>query len=98
MSRQGLVILTVTMLGLGYDLLSAVFSVVVMLPALWSYFGLMGPESWVFHIVLLPWFAALSAALRFRLLDRLLGLDDAEPDHQLSVRGAGAAPPPVHRR
>ena len=53
------------------------FSIVLMVPALWSYFGLTGPESFLFLIVLLsllPWSAALTVALRYRLFDRLLGL------------------------
>jgi hypothetical protein len=45
-----------------------------------SDFGLTAGNSFVVAVVLaalVPWFAALSAAYRFRLLDRVLGLDDA---------------------
>ncbi|MDR7275763.1 HAD-IC family P-type ATPase [Catenuloplanes atrovinosus] len=53
------------------------FSAVLLVPALWSYFGLTGPAGPVFEVVLLalvPWFAALSLAYRYRVLERLLGL------------------------
>ena len=59
--------------------LVAVFVVVLFVPALSDYFGLTGPAPPVFEAVLPAlaiWFAALTAAYRFRLLDRLLGLDD----------------------
>jgi cation-transporting ATPase E len=52
---------------------------VLFTPALSDYFGLTGPAPPVFDAVLPAlalWFAALTAAYRFRLLDRLLGLDD----------------------
>jgi cation-transporting ATPase E len=59
--------------------LIAVFVAVLFVPALSAYFGLTGPAAPVF-IAVLPalvlWFAALTAAFRFRLLDRVLGLDD----------------------
>jgi cation-transporting ATPase E len=54
------------------------FGAVLFVPALWSYFGLTGPAAPVFATVvpaLVLWFAALTAAFRFRLLDRILGLD-----------------------
>ena len=54
------------------------FAAVLFTPALSDYFGLTGPAPPVFTTVLpalVLWFAALSAAFRFRLLDRLLGLD-----------------------
>jgi cation-transporting ATPase E len=59
--------------------LVAVFGAVLFIPALSDYFGLTGPARPVFTTVipvLVVWFAALTAAYRFRLLDRLLGLDD----------------------
>ncbi|HWH00243.1 MAG TPA: HAD-IC family P-type ATPase [Pilimelia sp.] len=70
--------------------LFVVFSAVLLVPALWSYFGLMGPKSRVFVIVLLillPWFASLSAALRLRAFDRLLGLDGPETSNLTEVIG-----------
>ncbi|MFI5845158.1 HAD-IC family P-type ATPase [Catenuloplanes sp. NPDC051500] len=54
------------------------FGAVLLVPALWSYFGLTGPAGPVFLVVLLSlvlWFAALTVAYRFHVLDRLLGLD-----------------------
>ncbi len=48
-------------------------------PALYTYFGLTAGNSFVLAVVLaalVPWFAALTAAYRFRLLDRVLGLDE----------------------
>jgi cation-transporting P-type ATPase E len=59
--------------------LVVVFAAVLFVPALSDYFGLTGPAAPVFTAVLpalVLWFAALSAAYRWRLLDRLLGLDD----------------------
>ena len=59
--------------------LVAVFAAVLFVPALSTYFGLTGLVPPVFTIVLpalVLWFAALSAAYRFRLLDRVLGLDE----------------------
>ncbi|MFI5938005.1 HAD-IC family P-type ATPase [Actinoplanes sp. NPDC051494] len=53
------------------------FAAVLFVPALSTYFGLTGPGPAVFNAVLPAlalWFAALSAAFRFRLLDRVLGL------------------------
>ena len=61
--------------------LVAVFAAVLFVPALYSYFGLTAGNSFVLRIVLtalVPWFAALSAAYRFRLLDRVLGSRDAD--------------------
>ncbi len=58
--------------------LVAVFGAVLFVPVLYTYFGLTAGNSFVLVVVLvalLPWFAALSAAYRFRLLDRLLGLE-----------------------
>jgi cation-transporting ATPase E len=55
-----------------------VFAAVLFTPALSDYFGLTGPARPVFTTVLpalVLWFVALSAAYRFRLLDRVLGLD-----------------------
>ncbi|BCY10723.1 cation transporter E1-E2 family ATPase [Actinoplanes sp. L3-i22] len=54
-----------------------VFSAVVLVPALSSYFGLITHVRVVYlvvHLALLPWFATLSAAFRHRWLDRVLGL------------------------
>ena len=59
--------------------LAAVFVAVLFTPALSDYFGLTGPAPPVFDAVLPAlgiWFVLLTAAYRFRLLDRLLGLDD----------------------
>jgi cation-transporting ATPase E len=59
--------------------LVALFVAVLFTPVLSDYFGLTGPAPPVFDAVLpalVLWFAALTAAYRFRLLDRLLGLDD----------------------
>jgi cation-transporting ATPase E len=59
--------------------LLAVFAGVLFVPTLSDYFGLTGPAPAVFNTVLpalVLWFAALSAAYRFRLLDRVLGLDE----------------------
>jgi cation-transporting P-type ATPase E len=55
------------------------FAVVRFVPALSNYFGLTGPARPVFTTVLPAlalWFVALSAAYRFRLLDRILGLSE----------------------
>ncbi|HWM59358.1 MAG TPA: HAD-IC family P-type ATPase [Pseudonocardia sp.] len=57
--------------------LMVAFTAVLFVPALWSYFGLTGPAAPVFTVVLpalVLWFGTLSAAYRFRLLDRVLGL------------------------
>jgi cation-transporting ATPase E len=57
--------------------LVVVFAVLLFIPAVTDYFGLTGPANPVFTAVLpalVLWFAALSAAYRFRLLDRVLGL------------------------
>jgi cation-transporting ATPase E len=59
--------------------LVAVFAAVLFVPPLSNYFGLTGPAPPVFNTVLpalVLWFAALTAAYRFRLLDRVLGLDE----------------------
>ncbi|MEV6342994.1 HAD-IC family P-type ATPase [Actinoplanes sp. NPDC051851] len=53
------------------------FLVVINVPVLWTYFGLLGPSLPVTLIVppaLLLWFGALTLAFRFRLLDRALGV------------------------
>jgi cation-transporting ATPase E len=55
-----------------------VFFGVLFVPALSTYFGLTGHSAVIFVIVLpalVLWFAALTAAFRLRLLDRVLGLD-----------------------
>ncbi|WP_203824995.1 HAD-IC family P-type ATPase [Actinoplanes palleronii] len=57
--------------------LIVVFLVVINVPVLWSYFGLIGHARPVAAIVppaLLIWFLALTAAFRFKLLDRALGV------------------------
>ena len=57
--------------------LVAAFAAVLFVPAVSDYFGLTGTATPVFLAVLpalVPWFAALSAAYRLRLLDRVLGL------------------------
>ena len=67
------------------------FTAVLFAPALSNYFGLTGPARPVFTTVLpalVLWFGALSAAYRFRLLDRVLGLSELPPDS----RSAGARP------
>jgi cation-transporting P-type ATPase E len=54
------------------------FCAVLFVPVLYTYFGLTAGNSFVFGVVgiaVVVWFAALSAAYRFRLLDRLLGLE-----------------------
>jgi cation-transporting ATPase E len=59
--------------------LTAAFFVVLSVPALYGYFGLTAGNSFVLTVVvvaLVPWFVGLSAAYRFRLLDRILGLDE----------------------
>ena len=53
------------------------FAAVLFVPSLYRYFGLTGPAPQIFYAVLPAvalWFVALSAAYRFRLMDRLLGL------------------------
>ena len=62
--------------------LIAVFTAVLFVPVLSTYFGLTGPAAPVFTTVLaalLLWFAALTAAFRLRLLDRILSLNDLPP-------------------
>ena len=52
---------------------------VLFIPAFSDYFGLTAPAAPVFDAVLVAlasWFVALTAALRLRLLDRVLGLND----------------------
>ncbi len=59
--------------------LAAAFFAVLFVPALYDYFGLTAGNSFVLTVVvvaLVPWFLALSAAYRLRLLDRILGLDE----------------------
>jgi cation-transporting P-type ATPase E len=66
--------------------LVAAFAAVLFVPTLYRYFGLTAGNSFVVRIVggaVVLWFVALSAAFRFRLLDRVLGLEQ--------IRG-GAAP------
>jgi cation-transporting ATPase E len=58
--------------------LVVVLGAVTTVPALYNYFGITSTNPFVLTVVLVPlvpWFAALSAAYRFRLLDRVLGLD-----------------------
>ena len=55
------------------------FAAVLFVPTLYTYFGLTAGNSFVLAVVLaalVPWSGALSAAYRFRLLDRLLGLSE----------------------
>jgi len=55
-----------------------VFAAVLFVPALYDYFGLTAGNSYVLAICLIAvalWFAALTAAYRIRLLDRVLGLE-----------------------
>ena len=62
--------------------LVVVFVGVLFIPALSDYFGLTGPASPVFTTVLpalVIWFLALTAAYRFQLLERILGLDRLAP-------------------
>ena len=59
-------------------LLVAAFLVVLFTPALSSYFGLTDPAGPIWTTVvpgLVLWFLALSAVFRWRLMDRILGLD-----------------------
>ncbi|GAA0481866.1 cation transporter E1-E2 family ATPase [Paractinoplanes deccanensis] len=58
--------------------LVAVFFAVLFVPVLWTYFGLAGPAEPTFEVVfpmLGLWFVTLSVAYRFRVMDRVLGLD-----------------------
>ncbi|HWS36936.1 MAG TPA: HAD-IC family P-type ATPase [Actinoplanes sp.] len=58
--------------------LTSMFSLVLCVPVLWEYFGLMGPSKPVFFVVLpalLFWHLTLTVVFRFRLFDRLLGLE-----------------------
>ncbi len=54
----------------------------LVVPALRDYFGLTRPAGIVYVTVLpvLLWLLALAAAYRFRLMDRLLGLQDLLKD------------------
>ncbi|MDI6102555.1 HAD-IC family P-type ATPase [Actinoplanes sp. NEAU-A12] len=59
--------------------LMVLFSAVLCVPVLWNYFGLMGPSKPVFLVVLpalILWYGTLTLVFRFRLFDRLLGLDE----------------------
>jgi cation-transporting ATPase E len=61
----------------------------LVVPALWEYFGLTRPAGVVYVTVLpvlLLWFLALAASYRFRLMDRLLGLQDLLADHPSTSR------------
>ncbi len=65
-----------TLLVLG---LVVVFAAVLFVPALSNYFGLTGAAPAVFQAVLpalVLWFLTLTAVFRFRVLDRVLGLDE----------------------
>src|SRR4051794_3804159 len=58
--------------------LLATIGAVLFVRTLYTYFGLTAGNSFVSGVVgiaVVLWFAALSAAYRFRLLDRLLGLE-----------------------
>jgi cation-transporting ATPase E len=73
--------------------LLVVFAAVLFTPALSNYFGLTGPARPVFTTVLpalVLWFAALTAAYRFRVLDRVLGVDrlPTTPEQAATVRRA----------
>ena len=60
--------------------LLAAFGAVLFVPTLYGYFGLTAGNSFVSGVVggaVVLWFVALSASYRFRLLDRVLGLDRA---------------------
>ena len=63
--------------------LVVVFAAVLFVPALSDYFGLTAGNAGSCCAVVLPalvlWFAALSAAYRFRVLDRVLGLQHLPP-------------------
>jgi cation-transporting P-type ATPase E len=68
--------------------LVAVFIAVLFIPVLYNYFGLTGPGPIVRDIVtpaLVLWFAALTATYRFRLMDRILGLDQLPAGQPRSV-------------
>jgi cation-transporting ATPase E len=63
--------------------LVAAFAAVLFVPTLYRYFGLTAGNSFVVRIVgvaVVLWFAALSAAYHFRLLDRVLGLEQIRGD------------------
>ena len=63
--------------------LVAAIAAVLFVPALYRYFGLTAGHSFVVRIVgvaVVLWFAALSAAYHFRLLDRVLGLEQIRAD------------------
>ena len=62
--------------------LFAAFAVVLALPATQDYFGLTAPDPPVLEagaVALVAWFVTLSLALRFRVLERVLGLPLTEP-------------------
>ncbi|WP_430787582.1 HAD-IC family P-type ATPase [Actinoplanes sp. G11-F43] len=59
--------------------LMVIFSVVLCVPPLWEYFGLMKPSKPVFFVVLpalILWYLTLTVVLHYRLFDRLLGLSE----------------------
>jgi cation-transporting ATPase E len=84
--------------------LVVVFVAVLFTPSLSDYFGLTGPARPVFTTVLpalVVWFAALSAAYRYRLLDRVLGLDrlpTRTDPARLPVPGVSGVPGPERGR
>jgi cation-transporting P-type ATPase E len=62
--------------------LVVVFAAVLTIPVLYTYFGLTGPAPWLIAVVLPTlalWFVTLTLAYRFRLLERMLGLDALPP-------------------
>ena len=66
-----------------------VLGAVLFVPTLSDYFGLTHAAEPVFQVVLpalVLWFVLLTAAYRFRLLDRVLGLDDLPPPDASRVR------------
>ncbi len=68
--------------------LVAALAAALFIPALYTYFGLTGPVPPVYAIVLpglVLWFITLSAAYRYQLLDRLLGLADLPRPRQSCV-------------
>ncbi|MBW0102885.1 HAD-IC family P-type ATPase [Pseudonocardia sp. KRD291] len=63
-----------TLLAVG---LAAAFAVVLLIPATRSYFGLTAPDPPVVYVAVpavLVWFVVISVVLRFRVLERMLGL------------------------
>lgn len=66
------------------------FGAVLFTPALSDYFGLTGPAAPVFTTVLpalVVWFVVLSLAYRFRVLDRVLGIDALPAPRPQAPRG-----------